>query len=45
MFLNNEIELEILPYSQYHLDAIVAEKDADPWRLSYVYGEAQTTQS
>jgi hypothetical protein len=44
MFWNNDIKLEILPYSQYHLDAIITEKGVDPWRLTCVYGEAQTSE-
>ena len=39
---NNEINLVLLPYSQYHIDAIVTEGSNDPWRLTCVYGEAQT---
>ena len=30
MFWNNNIKVEILPYSQYHLDTIITEGDADP---------------
>ena len=30
IFWNNEIKLEILPYSQYHLDAIITEGDDNP---------------
>jgi hypothetical protein len=41
VFWNNEIKLEILPYLQYHSDAIVIEGVNDPWRLTCVYGEAQ----
>jgi hypothetical protein len=41
VFWNNEIKLEILPYSQYHIDAIVIEGVNDPWKLTCVYGEAQ----
>jgi hypothetical protein len=26
LFWNNEIKIEVLPYSQYHLDAIVSEQ-------------------
>jgi hypothetical protein len=40
-FWNNEINIEILPYSQYHLDAIVSSDLMEPWRLTCVYGEAQ----
>jgi hypothetical protein len=39
MFCNNNIEVEIMPYSQYHLDTIIKEPGGYKWRL---YGEAQT---
>jgi hypothetical protein len=38
---NDEIKMEVLPYSQYHIDMIVMEQGIDPWRLTVVYGEAQ----
>jgi hypothetical protein len=38
--LENEIKIEILPYSQYHLDAVVSSINMEPWRLTCVYGEA-----
>jgi hypothetical protein len=41
IFWNNEIKLDLLPYSQYHIDAVVFPPDSDPWRLTCVYGEAQ----
>jgi exonuclease III len=41
IFWNSEIKIEILPYSQYHIDAIVSSSFMDPWRLTCVYGEAQ----
>ena len=44
IFWNNEIKLEFLPYSQYHIDAIVTEAGCEPWRLTCVYGEAQTNE-
>jgi hypothetical protein len=44
VFWNNEIKLEILPYSQIHIDAIVIEGTNDPWRLTCVYGEAQVAE-
>jgi hypothetical protein len=40
MFWNNNIELEIMPYSQYHLDTIIKEPSGGKWRLTCVYGEA-----
>jgi hypothetical protein len=42
MFWNDEIKMEILSYSQYHLDAIITGRDCDPWRFTCVYGEART---
>ena len=44
IFWNNDIKIEILPYSQYHIDAIVTEEGSEPWRLTCVYGEAQTSE-
>jgi exonuclease III len=44
MFWNNEIKLDILPYSHYHIDAVSTERDNEPWRLTCVYGEAQTSE-
>jgi len=36
--------VEFLPYSQYHIDAIVTEYGKEPWRLTCVYGDAQTAE-
>ncbi|XP_071678252.1 uncharacterized protein [Lolium perenne] len=44
LFWNNNISIEILPYSQYHIDAIVKELGKEPWRLTTVYGEAQVAE-
>ena len=44
IFWNNNISVSLLPYSQYHIDAIVTEGDTDPWRLTCVYGEAQLSE-
>jgi hypothetical protein len=41
IFWNNEIKIELLPYSQYHIDAIVSPASEESWRLTCVYGEAQ----
>ena len=41
IFWNDSINMEVLPYSQYHVDVIVSEQGRDPWRLTVVYGEAQ----
>jgi hypothetical protein len=41
IFWNNEIKLEFLPYSQYHIDVVVYSPFEEPWWLTCVYGEAQ----
>lgn len=43
LFWNNSIKLEVLGYSQYHIDAKVSIRDNEEWRLTCVYGEAQTS--
>ena len=45
IFWNNNINVEILPYSQYHIDAVVTIGGEVPWRLTCVYGEANTAQN
>ena len=42
MFWNNTSKVEILGNSICHIDAKIEEADHDPWRLTCVYGEAQT---
>jgi len=44
IFWNNTIKVEILPYSQHHIDVSVTEPMGDPWRFTCVYGEAQTSE-
>jgi hypothetical protein len=44
IFWNNNTRVESLPYSQYHIDAVVREHGGEPWRLTCVYGEAQTAE-
>ena len=41
IFWNNNVSVQILPYSRYHIDVIISEGNSDPWRLTAVYGEAQ----
>jgi hypothetical protein len=41
IFWNNEIKIDLLPYSQYHIDVVVFPPSAEPWRLTCVSGEAQ----
>jgi hypothetical protein len=44
LFWNKEIKIEVLPYSQYHIDTIVTEQGQDPWRFTLVYGEAHVNE-
>jgi len=44
LFWKNNTRVEILPYSQYHIDAIVTENGREPRRLKCVYEEAQTAE-
>jgi len=44
IFWNNKTRVELLPYSQYHIDAIISEAGSEPWRLTCVYGEAQVAE-
>lgn len=41
-FWNIKTRVEILPYSQYHIDTIITEEEGEhePWHLTCVYGEA-----
>ena len=40
IFWNNEINIDILGYSCYHIDVKVSDLGGDPWRLTCFYGEA-----
>uniref|UniRef100_A0A8R7UFR7 Uncharacterized protein n=1 Tax=Triticum urartu TaxID=4572 RepID=A0A8R7UFR7_TRIUA len=42
LFWNNSIKVEILGYSVYHLDVSIEEQGTEKWRMTCVYGEAQT---
>jgi hypothetical protein len=44
IFWNNSIKLDILSYSQYHIDAAVTPSLEEPWRLTCVYGEAHASE-
>lgn len=44
LFWNNNTRVEILPYSQYHIDSIIFGNGGEPWRLTCVYGEAQVSE-
>lgn len=44
IFWTNKVRVQILPYSQFHIDVIISEDNREPWRLTCVYGEAQTAE-
>ena len=41
LYWNKNTKVEILPFSQYHIDSIISENGGEPWRFTCVYGEAQ----
>jgi hypothetical protein len=44
IFWNNYINFNVLDYSKYHIDASAQGFGGDMWRLTLVYGEAQTAE-
>jgi exonuclease III len=34
IFWNDAIKIELLPYSQYHIDGVVFSPNEEPWRLT-----------
>ena len=44
LYWNKNTKVEILPFSQYHIDSIISENGGEPWRFTCVYGEAQTAE-
>jgi hypothetical protein len=44
VFWNNETSFQILPFSQYHIDAVISEAGSTPWRFTCIYGEAQVAE-
>ena len=44
MYWKSDINMELVHLSQYHIDMIVKEGSADPWRLTSNYGGAQTNE-
>lgn len=32
IYWNNKTRVELLPYSQYHIDAVITEHGSEPWR-------------
>lgn len=42
IFWNKSIKVEILGSSVYHIDCSVTDENSDTWRITCVYGEAQT---
>ena len=41
LFWNDAIKINVLGYSEYHIDATVSSLNSPDWRLTCVYGEAQ----
>ena len=44
IFWNDEIKLEIVGYSQYHIDAVINDLVDVRTRVTFVYGEAQVNE-
>jgi len=44
IFWNNEFPLKVTKFSQYHIDTEICETDRVPWRVTFVYGEANRAQ-
>jgi hypothetical protein len=44
IYWNNDVTIDVLGYSQYHIDVSVTGIGEIPWRLTSVYGEAQTSE-
>jgi hypothetical protein len=44
MYWKTYVNLELIHYSQYHIDMIVTEGSSEKWRLTSIYGEAQTNE-
>ena len=44
IFWNEEIKLEVLGYSEYHIDVSVEQMVETKTRITFVYGEAQTSE-
>lgn len=41
MYWNNNLGMELIHFSQYHIDMKVSETGKEKWRLTCIYGEAQ----
>jgi hypothetical protein len=44
IYWNNDISIDVLCYSKYHIDVSASGIGVIPWRLTSVYGEAQTSE-
>lgn len=44
LFWNDEIKVEIIDYSEYHIDTVVEGLADNPFRATFVYGEAQVNE-
>lgn len=45
LFWNEEIKLEVLGYSKYHIDANISNLGLAPSRFTCIYGEAQVSET
>jgi hypothetical protein len=44
MYWNKSMNLELIHFSQYHIDMRVLEPGKQPWRVTGIYGEANRSQ-
>lgn len=44
IYWNDDLLLELIHYSQYHIDMIVKKNGEEPWRLTNIYGEATVSE-
>jgi len=40
LFWKNDVSVSVKKFSKYHSDTFVSEKGKEPWRISFIYGEA-----
>ena len=44
MYWNDNLNLELIHFSQYHIDMIVKKDEEQPWRITCIYGEANVNE-
>ena len=44
LYWKDDLSLELIHYSQYHIDMIVKKNGEEPWRLTNIYGEATVSE-